>query len=75
MKHFIILFAFLLILPNAAKTNDYDDKVLAEIDDEEVTYERLEYAFQKNMVGDKKELIELEKDSLLSFLDLFVKYH
>jgi len=74
MKHFIILFAFLLILPNAAKTNDYDDKVLAEIDDEEVTYERLEYAFQKNMVGDKKELIELEKDSLLSFLDLFVKY-
>jgi peptidyl-prolyl cis-trans isomerase SurA len=74
MKHFILLFAFLLILPLAAKANDYDDKVLAEIGDEEITYKRLEYAFQKNMVGEKKELRELEKDSLLNFLDLFVKY-
>lgn len=74
MKNIILLFALSLLLQSTVFSNDYDDKVLAKIGDEEITYERLEDAFQKNMVGKERELKDLEKDSLMNFLDLFIKY-
>jgi len=74
MKKFILLFALSLVLQNVAFSSEYDNKVLAEIGDEEITYERLESAFQKNMIGKERELKDLEKDSLTNFLDLFIKY-
>lgn len=74
MKNFLILITFTILsitFTNAATTSS---DVLAKVGDEEITYNRLEAAFQKNMSGEKRHLFSLDKDSLLQFLNLFVDY-
>ncbi|MER3328550.1 MAG: peptidylprolyl isomerase, partial [Candidatus Kapaibacterium sp.] len=51
-----------------------ENKVLAKVGTDNITYGRLETAFQKNMSGEKKKLYEIEKDSLYQFLNLFIDY-
>ena len=74
MKNIYILFIVALIVSKSVYSSDLDEKVLANVGDEKITYERLESVFQKNMSGEKMKLYELEKDSLLNFLNLYIDY-
>lgn len=51
-----------------------DEKVLAKVGTENITYQNLEAAYQKNMSGEKKNLYDMKKDSLYQFLNLFIDY-
>lgn len=51
-----------------------DNKVLATIGKEPITYQELEYAFRKNMNRRNAQLAEVSRDSVMDFLQLYVKY-
>lgn len=48
--------------------------VVAEAGDEKIMFEELEKAFKKNMNRQNTSLREVSKDSVMEFLDLYVKY-
>lgn len=81
MKRFLIGFSILSILatfialPNelAGKAPD-KDLVLAKVGPENITYGKLEQAFQKNMNRKSTPLYQIPADSLRDFLDLYIKY-
>lgn len=74
MKKLILFICTAVLLNSALISKPLVDKVLAKVGDEDVTYQKLEAAFQKNMSGDKKNLYNLNKDSLHQFLDLYIDY-
>ncbi len=74
MKNIILIIAFFVFAFSVSNSQSLDNKVLAKVGNENVTYDRLEAAFQKNMSGEKKRLFELDKDSLHQFLNLFIDY-
>ncbi|PKL80243.1 MAG: hypothetical protein CVV25_05150 [Ignavibacteriae bacterium HGW-Ignavibacteriae-4] len=74
MKNIILIIAFSILTFSITNAQSFENKVLAKVGTENVTYGRLEAAFQKNMSGEKKKLYELDKDSLHQFLNLFIDY-
>ncbi len=51
-----------------------DDKVIATVGKEKITYSELEKAFQKNMNRKGVRLNQIPKDSVLDFLNLYINY-
>ena len=74
MKKVILIFLISIIGSSISISKSLDNKILAKVGDDEITYGRLETAFQKNMSGEKKRLYEIDKDSLHQFLNLFIEY-
>ncbi|MFA7326549.1 MAG: peptidylprolyl isomerase [Candidatus Kapaibacterium sp.] len=74
MKNIISIIAFSIFAFSFTNAQTLENKVLAKVGTDNVTYGRLEAAFQKNMSGEKKKLYELDKDSLHQFLNLFIDY-
>lgn len=74
MKKLVLLISISFLLFSNSKSATLENKVLAKVGNDEITYGRLEAAFQKNMSGEKKRLYELDKDSLHQFLNLFIDY-
>ncbi len=74
MKKVILIILISSLGFSLTAANVLDKKVLAKVGNEEITYGRLETAFQKNMSGEKQRLYELDKDSLHQFLNLFIDY-
>ncbi len=73
----------LLIVTNelelfAGKTKQKEEKkgtskVVAKVGDEQITFEQVEKSFQKNM-NRKTKFADLSKDSILDFINMYVKY-
>lgn len=68
----IILTAILLF--NFLSLDSYSETILAKVGKEKITLEQLSKAYGKNLRSDEKRLTELDKDSLLSFVELYVDY-
>lgn len=54
--------------------SEFDDMVIAEVGSEEITYAGLQQAFRKNMNRKDVELSNVDRDSVMNFLDLYIKY-
>lgn len=70
----IILFfanSFIIFSQDLSKINKL---VLLNVGNEEITYEQLERAYQKNVNKNKPHLYLLEKDSLLDFINLYANF-
>jgi len=74
MKKILLIIAFTIFAFSITDAQTLQNKVLAKVGTDEITYGRLEAAFQKNMTGEKKKLYEIDKDSLHQFLNLFIEY-
>lgn len=59
---------------NSASQSALDKTVLATIGKETITYGELEYAFHKNMGRRNSRLSEIPRDSVMDFLQLYIKY-
>lgn len=71
----LIVLAVMLSLPAGwAHSKDIKETVVAKVGDENITYEDVENAYMKNLNRSAKRLYELPKDSLNSFLDLYINY-
>lgn len=57
-----------------ASQSALDKTVLATIGKETITYGELEYAFHKNMGRRNSRLSEIPRDSVMDFLQLYIKY-
>ncbi len=74
MKNIILILSLSFLSLSFSNAQSLENKVLAKVGTDNVTYGRLEAAFQKNMSGEKKKLYEIDKDSLHQFLNLFIEY-
>lgn len=74
MKNIILIISIAFLAFSFSNSQTLENKVLAKVGTDDVTYSRLEAAFQKNMSGEKKRLYEIDKDSLNQFLNLFIDY-
>ncbi len=75
----LILVSMLLIMNLIAQSktninNNIKNTVVAKVGPEQITYEKLEKAFTKNMNRANVDLKDIPIDSTLDFLNLFVKY-
>ncbi len=76
MKKTIYLILALIIMVNSMVFADenLDNTVLAKVGSEEITYKTLNKAFKKNLNRQGLNLADVPKDSLMEFLDLYLKY-
>jgi peptidyl-prolyl cis-trans isomerase SurA len=58
----------------AAEANELNKKVVAEVNGEEITFGELSKAYKKNLNREELKLHNIDHDSLMSFLDLYVNY-
>lgn len=63
-----------LILLTLFQITSFAENVIAKVGEEKITFEQLKKAYEKNLQPGDKTLNELPKDSVMSFLDLYVKY-
>jgi peptidyl-prolyl cis-trans isomerase SurA len=63
----IILFSSFSLLSKA-------ETVVAEVGDEKITFEQLSKAYGKNLRSTEKSLSELDKDSVMNFIELYLDY-
>ncbi|MDQ1265328.1 MAG: hypothetical protein QG635_478 [Bacteroidota bacterium] len=56
------------------KSNSEKEEVIATVGSEKITFGELEKAYQKNMNRKNVMLSHLQKDSLMDFLNLYIKY-
>lgn len=54
MKKLVLLVSISFLLFSNSKSATLENKVLAKVGNDEITYGRLEAAFQKNMSGEKE---------------------
>jgi peptidyl-prolyl cis-trans isomerase SurA len=66
-----ILFFTAFIVINA---KEIDDKVIATVGSEEITYGQIQSAYEKNLSREEKRLFKLPQDSLNNFLNLYIDY-
>lgn len=77
IKFFSVLLFFFIICSFAIKAQDLskiNKLVLLNVGNEEITYEQLERAYQKNVTKNQPFLYLLEKDSLNDFLNLYANF-
>lgn len=58
----------------ASSQKNLSSKVLATVGKEEITYDKLEKAFSKNVVKKNSSFKDVSRDSVLNFLDLYINY-
>jgi peptidyl-prolyl cis-trans isomerase SurA len=58
----------------AADAKELNKKVIAKVNDEEITFGELNKAYRKNLNREELELYQVNHDSLMSFLDLYINY-
>jgi len=76
---YLFLFIFTLFVTNTfiiypQDLSKINKLVLLNVGNEEITYEQLERAYQKNVNKNKPHLYLLEKDSLLDFINLYANF-
>lgn len=80
MKHLIISLVIPVFFLNAAsafaiqKTGGDKKVVLATVGKEEITLDDIQHAYNKNMNRSEEKLSSLPKDSILGFLNLYIRY-
>lgn len=82
MKQLILLTSLAILLTVSGEaiaqkkkqTADKSNTVLATVGKENITYQQLERAFQKNMNRRNVKLSDIPKDSILDFLNLYINY-
>lgn len=72
-KFFSLVIIIILALPFISFAKN-EKAVIAKVGTEEITYEQLEKAFQRNMNRKSEKLSNVSKDSILNFLDLYINY-
>ncbi len=76
MKKLIIVLLVVVSMSGMLFADDakYYKEVLATVGDEPITFEQLERSFKRNMNNKHTVFSELDKDSLYSYLDLYIQY-
>lgn len=76
MKKFALLLFGIILSSNIVFADDskYKNEVLAQVGDEEITFEVLRRSFNKNKNNEELVFSEIPRDSLKEFLDMFIKY-
>lgn len=77
IKFFSVSLFFFIICSFAIKAQDLskiNKLVLLNVGNEEITYEQLERAYQKNVTKNQPYLYLLEKDSLIDFINLYANF-
>lgn len=74
-----LLVSFALVLmynlsPVFSQNNSVNDRVLATVGKEKITYGELERAFQKNLNRKNTSLSSISRDSLMDFLNLYINF-
>ncbi len=70
----IMIFSFFIFSKCSIFNVENESTVVATVGSEKITFENLEKAFQKNMNRRQTKLKEVSQDSVLDFLDLYIKY-
>lgn len=70
----IAIFLFTISLKSEVNTSKINNLPIITIGKEQITYEQLDRAYQKNISKQKPHLYLLEKDSLMDFINLYTNY-
>jgi len=70
----IMVYILFLLVFFKIQASEIDNKVIATVGSEEITYGQIQSAYEKNLSREEKRLYKLPQDSLNNFLDLYVDY-